>query len=337
MSKIHQNLPSVPDQRSATASEKASPSLFLASEKMLSSASLGERTFKKLGASPITTLVLACFGKEVVSQTVTPSLTGPFLVGHTSFVAKGPKHPIGVDVYGPTEKTEGQKPYEYHLYPGHPLGKTEKHFCTQSLTGLRPLEGKKFPTVIVSHGFGCEPGDYRPLCEEIASHGFVVLALAHPFSAAYCSFTHSVEVDELPTHKVAEKQAKDISFIVQAGRSEKGAAFKALRQIADFEKCYLMGHGLGGSACLIASSKVPVKGCVNIDGEVFEETSAPLLTILSGQKEGDMPAPHENLKVFPKASHDDFLLQPFIEQALGKKSASRTVQEASSIILKFLK
>ncbi|HVR95306.1 MAG TPA: hypothetical protein VMW27_01740 [Thermoanaerobaculia bacterium] len=62
-----------------------------------------------------------------------------------------------------------------------------------SLTGVRthalldapPVESpKKLPVLVFSHGFSGSPSSYTALLEDLASHGYAVLSVVHPYEAA---------------------------------------------------------------------------------------------------------------------------------------------------------
>ncbi|MEI6531968.1 MAG: hypothetical protein WCN87_04020, partial [Chlamydiota bacterium] len=101
-----------------------------------------KHSFKVIENSPITQITALFFYRKTVPQLLTPSLSGSFPVGHTSFVVKGPKNLIGIDIYSPTQKVKGAELLEYTLYPGHPFSPTAKRFTTQSFENLCPIEDK---------------------------------------------------------------------------------------------------------------------------------------------------------------------------------------------------
>ncbi len=55
---------------------------------------------------------------------------------------------------------------------------------THSVLDAAPVgEPKTFPVLVLSHGFGGIPSSYTALAEDLASHGYVVLSVVHPYEA----------------------------------------------------------------------------------------------------------------------------------------------------------
>lgn len=49
-----------------------------------------------------------------------------------------------------------------------------------SIEGASPARGAAFPILIFSHGYQCYPAQNTALLERLASHGYIVLSIAHP-------------------------------------------------------------------------------------------------------------------------------------------------------------
>lgn len=51
------------------------------------------------------------------------------------------------------------------------------------LTDAAPAPGGRFPVLVFSHGYTAIPSSYTTLLEDLASHGYAVLSLVHPYEA----------------------------------------------------------------------------------------------------------------------------------------------------------
>jgi hypothetical protein len=128
-----------------------------------------------------------------------PLPTGSHTVGCCSTVLKvpadycsknGTNEKIGVEIFSPmAAKLSGNKllmkmgrnfPYIDKLKDKE-IESLQTHALM--LEHLDPVAVKSKPILIFSHGMVCSSTVYRPLIEELASHGFVVLNLNHPASS----------------------------------------------------------------------------------------------------------------------------------------------------------
>jgi predicted dienelactone hydrolase len=57
-------------------------------------------------------------------------------------------------------------------------------FPTHAILDALPIASpKKLPVLVFSHGFGGSPSSYTALIEDLASHGYAVLSIVHPYEA----------------------------------------------------------------------------------------------------------------------------------------------------------
>ena len=54
---------------------------------------------------------------------------------------------------------------------------------TWSLVDAPPRTGAPLPVLLFSHGYTAHPSAYTALLEDLASHGYVVLSVVHPYEA----------------------------------------------------------------------------------------------------------------------------------------------------------
>ena len=101
------------------------------------------------------------------------------------------------------------------------------------------IEGKKFPLIVFSHGAGSYRESNSFMCIDIASHGYVVLCIAHPVVAACVeydngSFEYAVKNLTFKTYQPFFKGAMTLSkFLKKKGTDEELAA-----EFDEFQKTY---------------------------------------------------------------------------------------------------
>lgn len=131
-----------------------------------------------------------------------PAPTGRAAIGTTRWVATDPARtedlaqsggPRQVEVLAwyPAAATEGSALAPYlregmaELPPGLrlPLASLAA-LPTHAVRDAPPIDGaEKLPVLVFSHGFGGIPSSYTALLEDLASHGYAVLSIVHPYEA----------------------------------------------------------------------------------------------------------------------------------------------------------
>jgi dienelactone hydrolase len=145
-----------------------------------------------------------------------------------------------------------------------------------------PRPGRRFPLIVFSHGMNTARFLYTGLLQDLASHGFVVAAIDHPFWTIGASFPDgnrltlaesmasrdrltSDQIDALMQDGVGV-MAADQGFV--ASRLSSGAP--RLRSIIDDRRVGVMGHSMGGMAATQACWTYRVfSSCVSLDGLVW--------------------------------------------------------------------
>lgn len=233
---------------------------------------------------------------------------------------------------------------------------------THSKLDLECFSGKKFPIVIFSPGLGATPDDYQHYIEELASHGFCVISINHPFSSLY---TRYLGTSQVPLNKLKEEQiiaeglirAKDIEFLIDQIQNGQIEGFHEIfKNSINIDSIGTIGHSLGGSAAVEASRLTSaVQAAIDLDGRIIEQAHAkpatqPILLItaelennreefekafLSFQKQN----PQISRKNIP-ARHSDFSLAQFY-RLRGLKPLTqqyfKTTNDVNRTILSFFK
>ncbi|GIN86007.1 carboxylic ester hydrolase [Heyndrickxia sporothermodurans] len=232
-----------------------------------------------------------------------PELTGKYTVGTQTFHLVDKKRKdwvepnsrrnreLMVQVYYPAEKGTG-KPSSYyenmgalseqlsatqglpHIVITH-LGLTETH----SYKNATPLKTKEtFPLLLFVHGMGLYKNQNTFQLEELASQGYVVVALNITGDAATTVFPNGKRVDSteieysnnsLDKHiKIWEQDASFVIDEVMKGDFDKN--FKPIAKIINNDKIGMLGHSIGGATStqmLVKDDRV--KAAINMDGGLY--------------------------------------------------------------------
>jgi len=138
---------------------------------------------------------------EPVETIELPAPTGPYKVGTVAwrvtdaarsetFAGTGVRRQVEVLAWYPAAPGHG-KPAPYlreglaELPPGlrTALGSLAAVRTHASLDAPPVASPKKLPVLVFSHGFGGIPSSYTALLEDLASHGYAVLSIVHPYEA----------------------------------------------------------------------------------------------------------------------------------------------------------
>ena len=241
-------------------------------------------------------------------------------------------------------------PSQVSVMPGfmlHRYGEIDTHAA--HLAPLAPSE-LPWPVVIFSPGYGAPRAVYTGLTTQLASRGFVVFALDHPYESAVTQLPDGRVVGTremlLPgerdrTNYMARQQVirvADVRFVIdQLARADalspplRGARIEA-------SKVAVIGHSFGGAAAIAALSEDPrVVAAANIDGTPYGDLpdrtlTRPFLLLQSDQAEThhgqrftdgngkllaamDAPGYHYEIK---RANHYSFTDAPFFFAPPGR-------------------
>lgn len=319
----------------------------------------------------------------------TPKLSGPHSVGvvadelidnsRTEIYAKGSARKFKIKTYYPSQGDKEAVKNKYQILPGlkPALGFKEEDvtpidlFYTHAEPGQKPAEIKA-PVIFFSHGFGFYADDYVELYENLASHGFIVIALEHPYTASFSQFSDGSEmavIDDAKLNKKAEilQRQQDIEFLLQQIKKGKVRHFcEKAAMTADLNRIGICGHSLGGTTALEVCKKLKnINAGVNLDGSLEENYSEkfekPFLTVLSGNNLSNPPPGNtekeqwQTMKArwkgfdeankntattikIKNANHTEFSIDPVfqnITNRVASKNPHRVVQETVVHLVKF--
>lgn len=164
--------------------------------------------------------------------------------------------------------------------------------------------GEKLPIVLFSPGLGGVRTQNTAWAEELASRGYAVAALDHPYDSAAVTFTNGRTVgtqvaatgDDAEDNRRAAQwtaiRAADLSFALTQLTSDPPPPLKGR---LDSAQAAVTGHSLGGAAALLAARQDQrFTAVINIDGYPRDPTPSrydqPALAITHELHAGDDPA-----------------------------------------------
>lgn len=223
----------------------------------------------------------SCLG----GQSPLPAPSGPYCVGGRDYQLidtsrdeiytneKGDHRELLVRVFYPADSTIGHTalPYAIQNIP-FTVPKLQTHTAANAAIASR---NTAFPVTIMSPGFGVNVEHYTNYAEELASHGFIVIAVGHPFYSGTIRLstgklivsTFQTAKDDAPT----EVGREDLSFALSHFAAQPADAPWAAA--ADWSKVVAFGHSLGASIAFEAGyDDRRVVGVAALDGDPVADT-----------------------------------------------------------------
>lgn len=275
-------------------------------------------------ASPLALALALTMPTCAQAQGTLKAPTGPFRVGTVRVIAVDSSRAelstagtsdarrLVVQVWYPAQPTgrERRAPYVLELdqvaadlaeaVPEVAFGKVR----TSALVDAVPITGH-FPLVIFSHGMNSARYFYTTLLQDLASHGFVVAAVDHPFWALTTAFdtSHGVALaasmasrDQLTSDQIDGYMEDGVGLMAedQAFVAERFPTLvPRLHQAVDGMPIGVAGHSMGGMAATLACSRFRVfAACASLDGLVWAREGSHA-DRRAGQPGGEaLPAAH---------------------------------------------
>jgi len=230
-----------------------------------------------------------------------PGPTGPFAVGRRvlrwtdvsrrEVLSASPADTRGVVawIWYPAAPSPAGKPAAYvdaldRVAKGLTRAETSlaRKGVTHALDSVAPAgESSPWPIVLFSPGSGMLPALYTTFAEELASHGYVVVGIDHPYDdrAVLLSDGRVVSQAKQPSggeellrferERVGVRTA-DLRFALdQMTRIERGELADSLSGHLDLSQVGVFGHSVGGmTAAQFCQEDTRVRACGNLDGVV---------------------------------------------------------------------
>jgi pimeloyl-ACP methyl ester carboxylesterase len=172
-----------------------------------------------------------------------------------------------------------------------------KRVATHAMLDAPAAAGAPLPVLVLSHGAALSRINYTALAEDLASHGWAVVAIDHP----YCGLSvlpdgRTTSIDRDPKFEDTEDGwerldldcAKDVTVVLDelAQMASNRSTGDVARRL-DLKRVGMLGHSLGGTAALVAANRDDrIVACVNMDGGPSKVSTAdgvkrPTLVLLS--------------------------------------------------------
>jgi dienelactone hydrolase len=152
---------------------------------------------------------------------------------------------------------------------------------THSFLNATPVPDVRFPIVLLSHGWQGTRSEYSSLAEDLASRGYAVFGVDHPYMGRIVlpngQVTESTEEQFRSPAEITEYYGRDLQFAIDEITKLNAVDHdNPLANRLDLSRIAAIGHSSGFSAVSNACRHDPrIKACVNIDAPGY---TAALLT-----------------------------------------------------------
>lgn len=160
-----------------------------------------------------------------------------------------------------------------------------KYFQT-SAYDRTPLasSGKPFPLVLISHGEGTSRLLHVSQAENLASHGYIVVAIDHTYSTLATAFPDgrvsgytvirsggTVEDFFDRAARVGSVWTQDIAYVIRSlEQLNEGAFGGGFQGRIDMDRIGMLGHSFGGATAFRAVNDIPnIRAGINMDGTLY--------------------------------------------------------------------
>ncbi|MBC7925205.1 MAG: hypothetical protein H7039_06065 [Bryobacteraceae bacterium] len=175
------------------------------------------------------------------------------------------------------------------LIPGFVLRRYDRIDTGGVLGAAISTDRSKWPVVVFSPGYGAPRAFYTSLVTGLASKGFVVLAIDHPYEAAVTEladgriattvekFSNSDPDRRMFMTEHLDLRAADVTFVLDQ-LSRPGVLGRSLYDHLELERIAAIGHSFGGATAAVAMDRdTRIKAAANIDGSLYGSISAKRL------------------------------------------------------------
>jgi dienelactone hydrolase len=231
----------------------------------------------------------------------------PFLTGTAG------KRELAVKIYYPATR-DTTKPYSAYFHNSSKLieafasgyGMPAIMFSQLRLVRTHTQEGlavsdrqAKYPVVVFSHGGGTNMELHTSQCEDLASNGYIVVAVNHTYVSSGTEFPGGIVTDRDatasfdegdPLDAITQIMADDDNYVIDwLVDVNEGKSDSILTGKIDMEHLGVIGHSLGGAAAYrLAIHDSRIKAAVNLDGAVYtvpdkEKPAGPLLMLANDE------------------------------------------------------
>jgi len=154
-----------------------------------------------------------------------------------------------------------------------------KRLRTHARTDTPVLRGRRLPVLVLSHGLGVSRAHYTALAQELASHGYAVAAVDHPYGGVAALpdgrvLTAGEDPGDLRNDSTlgrrVQQWAADAGFVLDRLRAMDGARTGRFAGRLDLGRAGMVGHSLGGAAAVEACrTDSRFRACADLDGALY--------------------------------------------------------------------
>jgi dienelactone hydrolase len=336
-------------------------------------------------------LLLLSLTTSFYSQLELPASSGPYTVGQTMLTWVDTPRPevltespndfreVAAVIWYPAEPGTGVKAgYFPHLSSVSDALLQSGELDLWEVFGLRFIRSESrldanpvkteqpFPVVILSPGNGTNIEFYASLAGEIASHGYIVLGLNHPYDVPAVQLSNGevapynrnqwlLDAEAHQAYSAQRIKVRTADVVFALGQLQEMNSNGLLAGLMDLDAVAAAGHSVGGiTASEACKSDTRFKACLNFDGLQrggpfsMEETAIPPeQPFLFLTKESQLPPPwierFESMSesywvVIHGAAHQNFTDGPLLQPSLlpGPKQADRWMGLIQRYSLAFL-
>ena len=139
-----------------------------------------------------------------------------------------------------------------------------------------------YPLIIINHGMGTTRLLHVSQAEQLASHGYIVTSIDHPYSTVATAFSDGTNTDYRTTFNmdnfytvgksIGTVWTEDVNFVIrQLDGLNTGHMPSPLTGAINMDKIGVMGHSFGGATAFnVLNTNPRVKAAVNMDGSLYE-------------------------------------------------------------------
>src|SRR5215467_9909336 len=141
---------------------------------------------------------------------------------------------------------------------------------THSRPNKSPLSGTKFPIVLFSHGWQGTRSEYTTVAEDLASHGYAVFGIDHPYmgrvALSDALVTEPTEDQFASPAEIKDWYAKDVQFAIdEISKLNAAGPDKTFTGRLNLSRIAAIGHSSGfaaaGNACKLDRR---ITACANV-------------------------------------------------------------------------
>lgn len=271
-----------------------------------------------------------------------PAPSGAWCVGKAAFALRDParaetfsqvagaRRELALKVWYPIVAPTGRLPRAEYAEPealAAMQAGSAVEVASHSAAGARMEKHRQYPVLLFSPGLGAVAELYSGLLEDLASRGYVVVAINHPYISGVTVLPGGrvvpvldvLEQDEEQLAAAAPSVVADLRSTLDWLQLRNQEPEHLLGGHLDLEHVAALGHSFGGSAALQATRLDPrLRAAANLDGSIQGELagpwSKPMLLYAAGQDPRDAsmdtvwaarrgPGAY---KVLENAGHHDF-------------------------------